>query len=139
MNFPITRCGEADTQLEKLVLTNLSNRMKEKGFKEEDVAYVRGLSLFPITDASRIDDETLERLRRLCEVWEVNMKQTHITSHRPVVGPIIVFFKKLLFPLLKIFLKEPFAQQRKFNAEALALLADLAGRSNPRPSSTNHG
>lgn len=128
MNFPLNNCGAKDSDLETRVLDQLSLRMSKKGFKEEDIAYVRSLSLFPVTDASNIDDGTLEKLRRLCEVWEVQFKTPKITSHRPIIGPVIVFAKKLIFPLLQVFLKEPFAQQRKFNAEVLSLLADLSGR-----------
>lgn len=128
MNFPIVNQGKQDLELEKHVLGLLSKRMEKCKFKVEDIAYVKSLSLFPVKDASNIDEETLERLRRLCEVWEVQFKAPKITSHRALIGPVIVFVKRLLYPLLQVFLKEPFAQQRKFNAEALSLLADLAGR-----------
>lgn len=128
MNFPIVNQGKQDLALEQRVLAQLTQRMNKCKFKAEDVAYVKSLSLFPVKDASNIDDETLERLRRLCEVWEVQFKSPKITSHRAIIGPLIVFVKRLLYPLLQVFLKEPFAQQRKFNAEALSLLAEIAGR-----------
>lgn len=46
-----------------------------------------------------------------------------ITSHRPVTGRFIVAFKKALWPLLRVLLKDAFSVIREHNAILLTLLA----------------
>ena len=77
----------------------------------------------------KLSKKRLEKLRRLCQLWEVNLKPAEITSHRKVIGPLIVAVKKLVYPILKVLLKETIKQQRDFNAAAVALIADLANES----------
>ena len=74
------------------------------------------------------DDPSLDKLRRLCQLWDVDLRCSGITSHRPVLGPFIVAMKKLFYPFLRVFLKDALQQQRDFNAAAVSLLADLASK-----------
>lgn len=120
--------GKSSPELEAEVKKKVSERIEAGKYRREDVEYVKNLDLFPIKDASNLDSEMLERLRRISEVWEVRLGYDEITSHRPVLGPIIVAIKKIIFPLVSLVLKKPIEQQRRFNAEVVSLLAKLASR-----------
>ncbi len=120
--------GKLSPELEAEVKKRVSDRIATGKYRREDVDYVKNLDLFPLKDASNLDSEMLERLRRVSEVWEVKLGYDEITSHRPLVGPIIVAIKKIIFPLVSLVLKKPLEQQRRFNAEVVSLLAKLASR-----------
>lgn len=120
--------GKSSPEFEAEVKKRVLDRIASGKYKREDVEYVKGLDLFPLKDASNLDSEMLERLRRISEVWEVKLGHDEITSHRPVLGPVIVAIKKIIFPLVSLVLKKPLEQQRRFNAEVVSLLAKLASR-----------
>ncbi|MCB0353122.1 MAG: hypothetical protein KDD64_06335, partial [Bdellovibrionales bacterium] len=83
-----------------------------------------------------VSDEVLEKLRRLCQLWNVRLlPQEKITSHRPLIGPVIVAVKKAIFPIVRYILKDVLHQQRSFNAAAIQLLAEIASDSNTQPHS----
>lgn len=73
----------------------------------------------------KASDVELEALRRLCQIWDVDLKQPAITSHRKFIGPIIVAAKRIVFPILRTFMRDTLRQQRDFNAQAIALLMQL--------------
>lgn len=120
--------GNESPEFVKEIKERVSAQIKKGKYTKEDVEYVKNLDLFPLKDASNLDNEMLERLRRISEVWEVKLGYDEITSHRPVVGKLIVAVKKLIFPLVSLVLKKPLEQQRRFNAEVVSLLAKLASR-----------
>ena len=128
MNDMLILNGKSSPELETEVKKRVSERIAAGKYKREDVEYVKNLDLFPLTDASNLDSEMLERLRRVSQVWEVKLGYDEITSHRPVLGPIIVGIKKIIFPLVSLVLKKPLEQQRRFNAEVVSLLAKLASK-----------
>lgn len=120
--------GAADGSLEEKIEALVQQRISKGEYKSEDARYIEKLPVSIVGGALAVDDRVLEKLRRLCQLWDVEMKPVKITSHRKVIGPFIVFAKKLIFPLLKVFLKEPLRQQRDFNAAAIALLAELSNQ-----------
>lgn len=120
--------GKQSAELQEEVKSLVSQRISSGKYRREDVEYVKSLDLFPVKDASNLDSEMLERLRRISEVWEVKLGHDPITSHRPIVGPVIVALKRMIFPLVSLVLKKPLEQQRRFNAEVVSLLAKLASR-----------
>jgi hypothetical protein len=67
----------------------------------------------------------LELLRGLCQIYSAGIRSEKITSHRPVVGPLIVFVKRALFPVVSTLLGPSFRFQREFNAGVIRLLGDL--------------
>lgn len=69
--------------------------------------------------------DRLDRLRRLCQIYGVRIRPEAITSHRKVIGPIIVAVKKVLFRIVEGLLGKTIKHQRDFNAEVVALLTDL--------------
>lgn len=91
-----------------------------------EIDYISGYKLALLDVTAGLSEKRLERVRALCGLWDVDLKAVRITSHRPVIGPLIVGAKKLLLPFLKAALGDFLSQQRAFNREAVALLAELA-------------
>ena len=104
----------------------VSERTKRKEYLPEEVEYVKRRTLSPASATLRISPERLEKLRTLCQLWDVDIRMLSITSHRKVVGPVIVALKKVLYRFLKVLLKDTLRQQRSFNSEAVSLLVDLS-------------
>lgn len=127
-NFKITVCGEDNKSLADLIATRAESRMAEKGYTEKDIEYIRKYKQELIETDLLVEDKDLERLRSLCKLWDVELKSAEITSHRPIIGQFIVAMKKLVFPVLKVFLKDSFKQQRDFNAQAISMMAEILNR-----------
>ncbi len=119
-------CGAHDQALENELSSNVQNKIKENEFSEDNVYYIKKLDLSLAKEGLEISDDRLDMLRQLCQLWYVDLIPRKITSHRKFIGPIIVAFKKALFPLIRYFLKDFISQQRKFNSRAISLFADLA-------------
>lgn len=78
--------------------------------------------------------ERLEMLRSLCQIYSAGIRAAKITSHRPVIGPFIVFVKKILFRSVAALLGPSFERQREFNAGVIRLLGDLCNEDRERTS-----
>jgi hypothetical protein len=113
-------------QIEDSLAQKVLERVKEGAFQARDIEYIAKLPL-PITgETIHVDEVDLKMLRRLCSLWEVDVKASQISSHRKFIGPVIVAAKKALIPVLRMVLKDTFQQQREFNAQAILLLTRLA-------------
>ena len=121
-------CGKEDTALQHIIESSAQARMKDKGYTQEDVEYIRKYKEQLISGNLEVDQDDLEKLRALCKLWDVELKCTEIKSHRPVIGHFIVAVKKMFFPIIKAMLKDTFKQQRNFNAQAVSLLADIINK-----------
>ena len=122
----LTVLGKDAPELAQELEERTAGRMAAGEFSEENVRYIRELDLSAAPGTLTVSDESLERLRKLCAVWDIDLKVFSITSHRRVLGPLIVAAKKLLFPLFRVFLKECIQQQRAFNAEVISYLAFMS-------------
>lgn len=118
--------GSDDPSLEEAVNNAVRSKISSGEFAEKDVNYVASLERPLLPGELAVSAGRLEKLRRLCQLWDVDLKVTEISSHRPVIGPVIVAFKKMLVPLLRALFKDMIRQQRDFNAAAIKLLADLS-------------
>ncbi len=126
-------CSSESPALEGTLRDAVCAKIARGVFEERDVEYLAKLSRPVVDGALELTDARLEKLRRLCQTWEVGIKQANITSHRKIVGPFIVGVKRALFPILRILLKDFIKQQRDFNAAAITLLADLSREERARP------
>ena len=108
----------------------VEERMRGRAYTPDEAAYVAKVDLSAVKDPLSVSDRRLEKLRRLCQAWDIEIRPVNITSHRRIVGPLIVAAKKMIFPVLRLFLKDFIRRQKEFNAAAIALLAEL---SNERP------
>jgi len=95
-------------------------------FRENDVEYIRAMKLPVVEGALQVSDRQLEKLRRLCQLAEVDLIPARISSHRPLIGPVIVGVKRVLFSVLKVLFKDTFRKQRDFNAAVISYLAESA-------------
>lgn len=96
---------------------NLSKRIDNNpnfSLEEIEKINIKTVSLCPKN--FEISDETSELLRVLSNFSQCELKPVkHITSHRKYIGVIIVFLKKLTWPLVRFHLKETFESMQQFN------------------------
>lgn len=100
-------------------------RLETGAMSADKIDYLQRVDLRILQGDLRASAAQLEKLRRLCQIWDVRLRPRTISSHRKFVGPIIVTVKKLLFPIMEFLLRDAMRQQREFNATTIRLLADL--------------
>ncbi len=114
-------------QLESRVNTALEERLvRDSHYTEKEIKKVSTLSkkLFP--EGKEVDFQTCEDLRALAKLSQFELKPARsITSHRKFIGPLIVFLKRLTWPLVKIHLKESYAGQQEFNCRVVEAVSRL--------------
>jgi hypothetical protein len=129
-------CGEVDVDLGARAAARVAELQAQGQCTAAEQEHVRGLGLGPSQDGFTTSPYRLELLRRLCQIYSVDVKEREISSHRRIVGPIIVGVKKILFKVVKALLGPTFKHQRDFNAVTVSLLIDLCNESsrgeNPR-------
>ncbi len=118
--------GREDPELEAGLAASASERLKKIDFTQDDLEYIRKLNLIPKLKTSDLDPQIFTMLRRLCTLCDAKPLAQKITSHRPLIGPVIVAAKKILYSILSVLLKSREEQQRKFNTAALEVLIKLA-------------
>jgi hypothetical protein len=114
-----------DASLTSLLETRVAEAQRAGLYTERDVQQISDIQIATSRAAFVTSPEKLERLRRLCQIYSVNLRPEEITSHRKVVGPVIVAAKKALFRLLEGLLGRTIKHQRDFNSEVVALLTEL--------------
>ncbi len=77
------------------------------------------------------DDVTAEIFRRCCVTWEVD-RPPQLTSHRPVVGAVIVAVKRVVRRMLRFQTEAQLSRQRDFNWNLLLLLREILERDRRR-------
>jgi hypothetical protein len=120
--------GAVDAQLEGELEQKVEAAMRAGKYSKGDAAYIAGMNLNISPGRLEVSDHTLHQLRCLCQLWDVDIRLKEIKSHRPLVGPLIVALKRMLYPVLRVFLRDFIRQQRSFNAAVVALLGDLSNR-----------
>ena len=119
--------GKSEPELEQRLQRSLDAKIHSGQVSLDEIRRVEKLTFL---SPGRLDTspEALDKLRRLCQLWDVDLRCSGITSHRALIGPFIVAAKKIFYPMLRVFLKDTLQQQRDFNAAAVSLLADLASQ-----------
>lgn len=125
-----------DVALQQRVEKRFADLVARYGLSKHDLDCVRTIDRSVVKDELRVSALQFERLRQLAQLHAVDFRVQGITSHRKFVGPLIVAAKKLLFPMLKVFLKDTLREQRAFNALVVSSLAELYSARDPadRPS-----
>ena len=118
--------GSADPLLQQRCEQAVAEKIAAGKYKQGDIDYLRRIDLSPVKGALQISDSQLEKLRRLCQLAEVELVPARISSHRPIVGSLIVAAKKVLFSVLKVLMKDTLRKQRDFNAAVISFLAESA-------------
>lgn len=92
------------THLEIDTVTNLDCRLFPPGFE--------------------LSEEASKEFRTLCQTSQVTIpRPTMFSSHRKYLGPLIVFAKKLTWPLVQIHLKQTLTSMSEFNSQVVMQLA----------------
>jgi hypothetical protein len=115
-------------QYVRAIQDRCDSRLQEGVVRAQDVDNIRNRALDLIPKDLSVDAVALEKLRRLCQLWEVDLHVGDISSHRKWIGPVIVQMKKLLFPVIRFFMKDFIREQRDFNAATIQLLAELCNQ-----------
>lgn len=125
MNW-ITVTGREDANLES-ELKQSSERVLAAGeLSAKQLKHVSNLKASVVDGELQVNDVVLEKLRTLCMSWDIDIKPREIASHRKFIGPVIVAFKKLLYPIIRALLFNTIQAQRHFNGTAISLLAEIA-------------
>jgi hypothetical protein len=108
--------------VEAKALTSLASRVAASDdFSEEEIEQISALDRSLFLNDFQISEETQETFRVLCSFSRCELKPSRsITSHRPFVGPVIVFLKRLSWPIIRFHLKEPFESMQLFNSRLVA-------------------
>ena len=121
--------GRPAPELEQALELRVAEKIRSGSLAQTDMEFIERVSLRLGRSALRLRPERLDRIRRLCQLWDLELRPADISSHRKIIGPLIVGVKKLLLPILKALLGDTFKRQREFNAEAIQLLTELSGES----------
>jgi hypothetical protein len=127
-NAWIKVAGDENQALEEKLSALKEQRIQEKKYSENDCAVISEMEMSVIKGNLDVDALILERLRHMASLWDVDFRAQNITSHRKFAGPIIVAFKKALFPLIRFVLKDFIRQQRDFNASTIRLVGLLSNK-----------
>ena len=103
--------------LEKRAKDALNSRLKSaENYTLDEIAEISSLErkLFP---QSSIDKETTDLFRRLSALSNIKLTPSReITSHRKLIGPLIVAVKRISYPLIRVHLKRIFEALEEFCA-----------------------
>jgi hypothetical protein len=115
--------GEIGREAEETVRARLAARYARGVIDRDEVARVAALQLHTFTGS----DAASEVFRRCCVTWEVD-REGPITSHRPVIGPLLVAVKRLVRRGLRFQTEAQLSRQRDFNWNLLLVLRELLER-----------
>ena len=100
------------------VETALQKRTTDNAeYNDKEIEQVTRLnrSLFPRD--FRVSDDAIDTLRVLCSYSRCELKPARaIQSHRPFIGPLIVFLKRISWPFIRFHLKETFDSIQLFHS-----------------------
>lgn len=89
-------------------------------YNAKEIEEVSTLSRYLFPKNFRIAPESIDTLRVLCSYARCELKPARaIQSHRRFVGPLIVFIKRLSWPLIRFHLKETFDSIQLFHSWAV--------------------
>ena len=111
--------------LAALIEEKAKSRILNRQYRADEVSYVAKVNFCPIKGRLQVSEQELNTLRRLCQAWNIEIRPMLIQSHRPIIGPAIVAVKKIIFPILRVLMKDFVTQQRDFNAAAIGMLGTL--------------
>lgn len=126
MNNWLKICGNEDQEMQSQLLSKKQSLIDSGELTEDQIKYMKQVDLSITKGELDISDKALEKLRVLCQLWDVDIRPQRIESHRKFVGPIIITAKKLVFPILKSFMKDFVRQQKDFNAGVISLVGEIA-------------
>lgn len=121
----ISICGDAAEDYARSLRERVQARLTAGQFRADEIDFISSADFSVVQDRLLVSERELNVMRRLCQSWQVELRPMNITSHRKVIGPLIVGVKRLVYPLLQVLLKDFIKQQRDFNASAISMLGHL--------------
>jgi hypothetical protein len=125
----LTVMGESDPSLAPALARSLAeqvSQLRSSGkFSEGDQATIQRLSFSVTREGFKTTPERMEMLRRLCQLYSADVRPQPPTSHRRIIGPVIVLAKRILQPVVQGLLGQFLKNQSDFNATTISLLTDL--------------
>jgi len=115
--------GEQGRQALERVRARLADRMARGILEREEVERVSARRLHTFDG----DEAASEIFRRCCVTWEVD-RVPPITSHRAVIGPVLVAVKRAVRRVLRFQTEAQLSRQRDFNWNLLLVLRELLER-----------
>jgi uncharacterized small protein (DUF1192 family) len=115
--------GEQGRQALERVRARLADRMARGILEREEVERVSAKRLHTFDG----DEAASEIFRRCCVTWEVD-RTPPITSHRAVLGPVLVAVKRAVRRVLRYQTEAQLSRQRDFNWNLLLVLRELLER-----------
>ena len=118
-----------DKNLENTLLTRLNERIQTGKVNREEIDKIEFLNTRLIPEGVVLEDRDSEELRALASLSRVHLKRpAEISSHRPIIGPLIVLFKKLTFPIVSFHMKDTIQALEEFAALSVVRQAKLSAR-----------
>jgi hypothetical protein len=115
--------GDIGREAEETVRKRLAERYERGVVDRDEVARVTAMRLHTFDG----DEAASEIFRCCCVTWDVD-RETPITSHRAVIGPVLVAVKRLVRRLLRFLTEAQLSRQRDFNWNLLLVLRELLER-----------
>jgi len=115
--------GEQGRRAIEQVRARLADRTARGILDREEIERVSATRLHTFDG----DETTSEIFRRCCVTWEVD-RVPPITSHRAVIGPVLVALKRAVRRALRFQTEAQFSRQRDFNWNLLLVLRALLER-----------
>jgi hypothetical protein len=119
--------GEIGSRVAEAVNARLADRLARGILDHDEIARVSTMPLRTFAG----DDAASEIFRRCCVTWEVD-RVPALTSHRPLIGPLLVAAKRVARRLLRFQTEVQFSRQRDFNWNLLLVLRELLERDGRR-------
>ncbi|MDD2942715.1 MAG: hypothetical protein PHC51_07100 [bacterium] len=128
INFPSDQSSpekECD-KLSERIDQCLTARLQDSGgtYNKTEIHDITHKKTTLVPTGTILSQESSERLRALSKLAQFQLRPaSQITSHRRLLGPVIVFFKKLTWPIIHIHLKETFAGIQELSAWSVVTMA----------------
>jgi hypothetical protein len=121
----ISVAGESNKEVSEALAQRVAALRAAGKFSEADERHIAQLSFSVTREGFAATPERVELLRRLCQIYSADIRPPAPTSHRKIIGPFIVFGKRILQPVINAVFGPALRQQREFNATVVSLLTDL--------------
>lgn len=118
--------GREDSELEASLRARMDERIALGRLSAEEEKVVQKAEHDPFPFGGIKDRVVLERIRSLCQTFDVQFEELPISSHRKFIGPVIVFCKKLILRSVKPITAQILRKQTDFNANAIMALSSMA-------------
>lgn len=112
----------ASLGLEEKVKERVSERLEKGIYNLEEIENVSKRRLDIFFDVEETDSFRI--FHYLYGNWDIT-REFPITSHRPFIGPFIVFTKKIIRFLVRLYTKAIFKKQAAFNRDLILLNKEI--------------